>query len=110
MARSTRLILLVIAMGTIGFFNTHTDEVPIVLTTVVALGFGLGVLAAYRPWLLALSLGLALPASQLLCMAFGWHVPYPNTWSGVLISFVAVVPGLIGAYTGASLRWLMVHA
>ncbi len=92
------------AMAVVGYVNIHTDEIPIVLTIVLSLSFGIGVLWPKRAWRWAFCTGLALPISQVLAMAFNWHVPYPNTWGGGVASLFAIIPGLIGVYAGVAGR------
>jgi hypothetical protein len=88
----------------VGYVNTHTDEVPIVLTTTLVATGLLGLAQPRAAWRWGILVALALPASQITALLFGWRVPYPNGWSGLPVTLVALVPGLIGAYAGALAR------
>jgi hypothetical protein len=91
----------------VGFVNTHTDEVPIVLaTTLVATGL-LGLAQPRAAWRWGMLVALAVPISQVAALLFGWRVPYSNDWSGISVTLVALIPGLIGAYAGALTRGVL---
>jgi hypothetical protein len=88
----------------VGYVNTHTDEIPIVLScALIATGL-LGLALPRAPWRWAVLVALALPVGQAIALVLGLRVPYPNSWSALPVTAVAVVPCLIGAYGRALVR------
>jgi hypothetical protein len=92
-----------LAVG-VGYVNTHTDEIPIVLGCALVAAGLLGLTQPRAPWRWAVLVALALPVGQAIALVFNLRVPYPNTWSDLPVTTVALVPCLIGAYAGALAR------
>ena len=93
-----------VAILAIGYLNLHTDEVPVVLFGVILAAFGLGLARPRMARRWALLAGLAVPGSAALALLLQFPVPYVNDLGNVVTSFVAIVPGLLGAYLGAGVR------
>jgi|SRR5579883_1197109 hypothetical protein len=91
------------ALG-VGFVNTHTDELLVVIPLVGLLSFVFGAGQPPRAWLWAFLLGGAVPCSQLVALLGGWHVPYPNDVNSIETSCIALGPALIAAYVGVGAR------
>ena len=90
----------------IGYLNTHTDEVTIILPFLLIGAFGLGFGQPGKAWLWGIIVGMAIPGSQALAYRFQLGVPYPNDWHDVVSSGALLVPALLAAYAGAAVRWL----
>ena len=91
----------------VGFVNLHTDEMGIVVGSVLIASGTLGLAEPRGAWRWGVLVGLALPARQALFHLLGARVPYPNEWSDLPVTAVALVPALVGAYAGAFGRTLV---
>jgi hypothetical protein len=92
-----------LAVG-VGYVNTHTDEIPVVLGCALIAAGLLGLTQPRAPWRWAFLVALALPVGQAIALVLNLRVPYPNGWSDLPVTAVALVPCLIGAYAGALAR------
>ena len=98
--------LLVAFLLAIGFLNTHTDELLVVVPVVAVAATVLGLAQPRAAWRWGLLVGLAVPGSQVVAHLLGLPVPYPNEWRDLAAPFVVIVPALIGAYVGSGIRTL----
>ena len=103
---------LILALGlgatlVIGFVNTHTDELMVVVPGVLVTASAFGLIDRRRPWRWGLLLGGAVPVSQLVAYLLGWHVPYPNELKDIPTSMLVLIPAFVGAYVGAGVRTLV---
>jgi hypothetical protein len=100
-----RLALLALGAIAIGWLNFHaTDDVQPVAAALLVFGFGFG---AHRPgaaWLAALLLFAAVPVSQAWANAAGYH-PGVAAAPPLYETAIALIPALLGAYTGAAVGW-----
>ena len=100
----------------IGYVDLHNDEVWAALLLLLPITFAFGCLNPERAWQWALLIGMGIPLAYLLALFAGYTLPcHPgfecptlNTIT-TLQTFMALVPALIGAYSGAGLRWSLSH-
>ncbi len=102
------LIALLLSVAT-GYLNTHTDEVLVVLPWVLLASGVFGLTVPHGVWRGALFIGLAVPVSQIVAPVHV-RVPYPNALGDIGAACIALVPALIGATSGAMLRWSVRHS
>jgi hypothetical protein len=88
----------------VGYVNTHTDEMGIVVTCALAGSAILGLIQPRAPWRWGLLIALAFPVGQAVAIVLGLRVPYPNTWNDIPVTALALVPCLAGAYVGSLAR------
>lgn len=109
--------LLALATGLlIGYVDLHNDEVWAALILLLPVTFLFGLLDPPRAWQWALVVGVGLPLAYLVALLAGYTLPcHPgfecptlNTIT-TLQTFMALVPAFVGAYSGAFLRWSLVH-
>jgi len=100
-----RLGLLALGAFVVGWLNLHTtDDVQPVAAALLVFGFGFGAHRPSRAWLFALALFAAVPLSGLWAQTVSYrqevlgHAPLYE-------SIVALIPALLGAYTGAAVGW-----
>ncbi len=93
-----------VALVLVGWVNTHTDELLVVIPLVVLLAGTFGLSRPRDPWVWAFVIGGAVPLSQLVALTFGWRVPYPNDIASIETSCFAFAPAFIAAYAGAVVR------
>lgn len=99
--------LLAIGLGlaiAVGYVNTHTDETGIVAGSVLIASGLLGLVEPRGAWRWGLLVGLSVPVGQAIFHLVGAPVPYPNEWSDLPVTFVALVPALVGAYAASLIR------
>jgi hypothetical protein len=88
----------------VGYVNTHTDETGVVAGSVLVASGLLGLVEPRGAWRWGLLVGLSVPVGQAIFHLLGARVPYPNAWSDLPVTLVALVPALIGAYAGSLIR------
>lgn len=106
----------VVAGVLIGYIDLHNDEVWTALILLLLVAFIFGLVSPQRAWQWALlvSLGISLAWIGALLVGYtlichpGIGCPSLNTII-TLQTFMALVPAFIGAYSGAGLRWGLVH-
>ena len=100
-----RLGLLALAAFVVGWLNLHTtDDVQPVAAALLVFGFGFGAHRPGRAWLFALALFAAVPLSGLWAQAVSYR-PDVLGHAPLYESVVALIPALLGAYTGAAVGW-----
>ena len=102
-------LLIVLWIG-VAYLNTHTDELLVLLPSVLAASALVGIVQPRGAWRWGVLLGLAVPVSAAVALVLGVRVPYNNDWANVAMSLLAVLPGLIGAYVGAGVGALLALA
>jgi len=108
--RRTRLALVLLALMlslTTGYVNMHNAEVQAPMLCLLLSTVGLGIARPRSAWRWALMLGLAVPLSQALALVSHAAVPYPNDVRHALSSAFVLIPAVLGAYTGAAIRWVV---
>ena len=97
---------LVAAILAIGFVDTHTDEIPLILGILLLLSGALGV-AFPRQFLITwLVTGCVLFVTETL-VGYGFlHAPWPTRRGVPWPTLVGLLPALVGAGAGAGLRRL----
>jgi hypothetical protein len=99
-------LLLVLCGAVIGWLNFHaSDDVQPVAAALLLSGGAFGLHRPGRAWLFAALLFLAVPLSGAWADAVSYH-PGPLRPHPLYESAVALIPALLGAYTGAGIRWL----
>ncbi len=109
------LLALVIGL-LIGYVDLHNDEVWAALMLLLPVTFTFGFLNPQRAWQGALLIGAGIPLAYLVALLAGYTLPcHPgfecptlNTIT-TLQTFMALVPALVGVYSGAGLRWGLPH-
>lgn len=86
----------------VGWSYVHTDEIPLILGGILALGFGLGFTFPQYWGMSWLILGLPCPIDEVLIKAFDLHAPFEG--GHPLNSCVAFFPALIGVAVGRASR------
>jgi hypothetical protein len=100
-----RVALLVLGAVVVGWLNFHaTDDVQPVAAALLVFGFGFGCHRPGRAWLFALALFAAVPVSGVWADAVSYH-PGLVKPAPLYESVVALIPALLGAYTGALAGW-----
>lgn len=92
----------------LGYVDTHLqgdDNLPSVVMILIP-AFVFGALQPRQAWRWGLLIGLGVPACHIGGLLIGYHPPYPVEPS-VLITFIALIPAMIGAYFGALVRMLV---
>jgi hypothetical protein len=94
--------LLALCAAAVGWLNLHTtDDVQPVAAALLVFGLGFGAHRPARAWLYAVVLFAAVPVSGVWAdVAAGRH---PDVQ--ILESVIALVPALLGAYSGAVVGW-----
>ena len=100
----------------IGYVDLHNDEVWAALMLLLPITFTFGFLNPQRAWQGALLMGGGIPLAYLVALLAGYTLPcHPgfecptlNTIT-TLQTFMALVPALVGVYSGAGLRWGLAH-
>lgn len=101
-----RLALLAAGGALIGWLNYQaTDNVQPVAAALLLFGFPFGLHRPTHAWLYALLLFAAVPLSGAWADVVSYHpgVPKPAPFYE---SIVALIPALLGAYTGVAIRWI----
>lgn len=100
----------------IGYIDLHNNEVWAALILLLPVSFIFGLLAPHRAWQWALLVGVGLPLAYLIALLAGATLPcHPGfecpTLDTIttLQTFIALAPAFVGAYSGALLRWSLVH-
>jgi hypothetical protein len=100
-----RPALLVLCAAAAGWLNFHaSDDVQPVAAALLVFGFGFGASRPGRAWLYAVALFAAVPLSGVWADAVSYH-PGLVKPAPLYESVIALVPALLGAYTGAAARW-----
>ena len=90
----------------IGRMHAHTDEVPVVLGSVLLLSAILGLIFPSRPWLTAVILGIP-PFIVETLVHFGViHAPYPASQGLPWPALLGLVPAFGGTCFGSAIRHL----
>lgn len=101
---ATYFLCLPCSVAALIFLHTHTDELPIVLGSVLILSAVLGV-AFPRRWLISLAaVGASLFVAELLVQAAVLRAPWRSAPGIPWVALVAYVPALVGISLGAGLR------
>jgi hypothetical protein len=91
----------------IGWLNFHaSDDVQPVAAALILAGFGFGFYRPRQAWLFAGLLWLAIPISGIYADALNFH-PGQLKPAPLYTTLIALIPVLLGAYTGAAARWLL---
>ncbi len=99
-----RPVLLAAAFASLAYLDTHTDEMPILLGSVLILA---GLLAGLYPkdWLaVSLAVGSAVPFTEILVHYGILSAPWPTGTGFPYAPFIAYLPALIGVGIGAGIR------
>lgn len=90
----------------IGWEHAHTDEIPVVLGSVLLLSAILGLIFPSRPWLTGFITGLPPFFIELLAHFGVIHTPYAASAGIPWPALLGLVPGLGGALFGSAIRHL----
>ena len=85
----------------IGWVDVAVNDLPLTALLVVMASMLLGVLRPGWPWRWAVMIGIFVPLEELAACALRTVKP---TRAGIYGSFLAFLPGIVGAYVGAFLR------
>jgi hypothetical protein len=110
-----RLLALTVGL-LIGYVDLHNNEAWAALILFLPVSFIFGLLAPQRAWQWALLIGVGLPLAYMVALLAdtalpchpGFECPTVNTIT-TLQTFMALTPAFVGAYSGAFLRWSLVH-
>ena len=107
MVKKALLVLLAVGLGlAAGYVDMHNDEVQAAVLVVLVSTFALGLAQPRHAWRWALLVGPGVFLMYLLAGLFGYvsRAPAePGPWA----TLIALIPALIGAYTGAGVRWVL---
>ena len=87
-----------------GYVDLHNDEVQAAVLVIVVSGFLLGAAAPRRSGAIGTIIGLGIPVAHLYARATHMVLPYETSWPW---TFLALIPALIAAASGAAARWLL---
>ncbi|HMF54963.1 MAG TPA: hypothetical protein VK619_01270 [Pyrinomonadaceae bacterium] len=97
-------VLALLFGGLTGYVDLHAAEAHLPLLLLLVFGGLLGLAQPRRAGIYALVLGLCVPAAHLMAALVDYSPPYEV--ASFQSTFVALVPALAGAYTGAVVGWL----
>lgn len=89
----------------IAWIDIHNNEVQASVIAVFGSAFVLGCLQPRYAWVAALILSVGLCAGLALAKILNWQTAFPVSWATLPQCFLSLIPGLIGAYIGAGIRW-----
>jgi len=100
-----RWALLALCAVVVGWLNLHTtDDVQPVAAALLVFGFAFGVHRPARAWCSGAALFAAVPVSGAWADLAANHLSLGGA-APVLESVIALIPALLGAYTGAAVGW-----
>jgi hypothetical protein len=100
-----RWTLLAACAAVVGWLNFHaSDDVQPVAAALLVFGFVFGAHGPGRAWLAAAVLFAAVPLSGVLADAVSYH-PGLIKPAPLYESVIALIPALLGAYSGAAVGW-----
>ncbi|HEX5430220.1 MAG TPA: hypothetical protein VFX17_04055 [Patescibacteria group bacterium] len=92
------ILLAIVLSAYVGFSDLHRTDTAVTVAMLLAASFIVSIMAASKPWLYGIIMGLGLPAMAIL--RTGGHI------SEITTGLVAVGVSLLGAYTGWMLKKL----
>ena len=95
---------LIAAAFFIGWCDTHTDEIPIVLGFVLIICGALGLLWPQYFLLTGIVVGLSVFAAETLVNFGVLRAPYPSKPGLPWPALLALIPAMVGAAAGAGIR------
>lgn len=98
-------LLAVIMSAGVAWVDIHNSEVQAAVIVVMGSALVLGCLQPRFAWMAALILSLGLCIGLALAKIFDWKTAFPVSWSTLPQCLISLIPGMIGAYVGAGIRW-----
>jgi succinate-acetate transporter protein len=89
---------------TVGLADLVASEVQVAVALLLLFGGSLGFIAGRWAWVWGLVLGCSVFCAHALAAVCGYQPPYlvqPN----LLVTFLAMIPALLGSFVGAGLNW-----
>ena len=106
MKRVTQWLCVAVCAVFIGWMHDHTDEIPVVLGSILILSAILGGIFPRRPWLTGLLMGAPPFIVETLVHFAVIRAPYPPSVGLPWAALTAFVPALGGAFFGSAVRHL----
>lgn len=95
--------LLVVAAAFTGWVELHSDEVQATVALLLLFTALLAFARPERPWLWGVLMAAAVPLAYLVAPLLG-VTPRSQPEPNLAATLLALIPALLGAYTGAALR------